>query len=80
MYFFKYFYSRSDLLALTRVLCNGIVGGQQISIRKHSGGQLAKLCSKIRKASHEISLHPAEEKDQDEQWQEKYKSVQKIVK
>lgn len=67
------FSSRSDLLALTRILCNGVVDGKPVVVKKHSGGQLAKLCGKIRKESREITLHSAEEKEQDEQWQEKYK-------
>ncbi|VIO88425.1 Hypothetical GTP-binding protein E02H1.2 in chromosome II, putative [Brugia malayi] len=66
---------RSDLLALTRVLCNGLVDGKPVVVKKHSGGQLAKLCGKICKTSHEMSLHPAEEKEQNEQWQEKYKEL-----
>ncbi|EFO24755.1 hypothetical protein LOAG_03726 [Loa loa] len=66
---------RSDLLSLTRVLCNGVVDGKPIIVKKHSGGQLAKLCGKIHKASHEMSLHSPEEKEQNEQWQEKYKEL-----
>uniref|UniRef100_A0A2K6VXM5 G domain-containing protein n=2 Tax=Onchocerca TaxID=6281 RepID=A0A2K6VXM5_ONCVO len=66
---------RSDLLALTRVLCNGVVDGKPITVKRHSGGQLAKLCGKIRKTSREMSLHTVEEKEQDEQWQEKYKEL-----
>uniref|UniRef100_A0A0R3RS81 KH type-2 domain-containing protein n=1 Tax=Elaeophora elaphi TaxID=1147741 RepID=A0A0R3RS81_9BILA len=65
----------SDLLALTRVLCNGVVAGKPVTVKRRSGGQLAKLCGKVRKASHEISLHTTEEKEQDEQWQEKYKEL-----
>lgn len=65
--------SRTDLLALTRVLCNGVVNGKPIIVKKRSGGQLAKLCSKIHKVSREMPLHSVEERQQDEQWQEKYK-------
>ncbi|KAL3989699.1 50S ribosome-binding GTPase family protein [Acanthocheilonema viteae] len=66
---------RSDLLALTRILCNGVVGGKSVIVKRHSGGQLARLCGKMRKESREIPLHSAEEKEQDEQWQEKYKEL-----
>uniref|UniRef100_A0A915PRL8 G domain-containing protein n=1 Tax=Setaria digitata TaxID=48799 RepID=A0A915PRL8_9BILA len=64
---------RSDLLALTRVLCNGVVDGKPITVKRQSGGQLAKLCSKILKTSPTMPLHSIEERAQDEQWQEKYK-------
>ncbi|KAM3729006.1 GTPase Era [Dirofilaria immitis] len=66
---------RSDLLALTRVLCNGVVNGRPIIVKRHSGGQLARLCGKANKTSHEMPLHAAEEKEQDENWQEKYKEL-----
>lgn len=66
---------RADLLALTRVLCNGVVDGKPIVVKRHSGGQLAKLCGKIRKSHGSLPLHDVEEKLQSEEWQEKYKEL-----
>ncbi|VDN06649.1 unnamed protein product [Thelazia callipaeda] len=66
---------RSDLLALTQVLCNGVVDGNPIVVKKRSGGQLAKICGKIRKSSPTIPLHSTEAKAHDQQWQEKYREI-----